>query len=306
MPRGRSAWVLNLDAEYELASPDAHTPSASTMRRMPELVRVLAPLIGEGDVVLGDDDVVTDENDAQHADATTARRWTGRAWCPTPSALERLRKAGIAPVAAPDFAVLRRVNHRRFNADLGQTLPGARFCQTMEDVTAAIAEHGPSGHWLLKRAFGFAGRGRRRVASGQLDPHALAWLEASLRRGHGLQVEPWVDRTGDYGLHGFVSHDGVITLGQPTVQTCDARGAWQGTALASPRDLASSERTSLEQAARLAGDALLAAGYFGPFGIDAYRWRDGATPQFNARSEINARYSMGWAVGMRGRRVDLE
>jgi hypothetical protein len=40
-------------------------------------------------------------------------------------------------------------------------------------------------------------------------------------------------------------------------------------------------------------EVLRDAGYFGPFGIDAYRWRDGATQYFNPRSEINARYSMG-------------
>ena len=65
-------------------------------------------------------------------------------------------------------------------------------------------------------------------------------------------------------------------------------------------------RTSLKRAARCAAEALLEAGYFGPFGIDAYRWRAGAAAHFNARSEINARYSMGWATGMEHCRVDLE
>src|SRR5262245_26559172 len=122
MPRGPSAWVLNLDAEYELASPDAHTPSAATARRMTELVRALAPLLGPDDVVLGENDVVAGEALAGGAPTTPAQMWTGRAWCPTPRALLRLKKAGAIPVAAPDFDVLRRVNHRRFNADLGQTL----------------------------------------------------------------------------------------------------------------------------------------------------------------------------------------
>jgi hypothetical protein len=54
-------------------------------------------------------------------------------------------------------------------------------------------------------------------------------------------------------------------------------------------------------------EALIRAGYFGPFGIDGYRWKDEhGTLRFNPRTDINARYSMGWAVGMGSRRPDLE
>ena len=44
--------------------------------------------------------------------------------------------------------------------------------------------------------------------------------------------------------------------------------------------------------------ALLPAGYFGPFGVDAYTYRGRAGASvFQPRSEINARYSMGFAAG---------
>jgi hypothetical protein len=291
MPQGPSAWVLNLDAEYELETPDAHTSSARTIRMMPELARALAPLLGPEDVVLGANDVLGEPR-------------LGRAWCPTPRALRRLVQAGATPAPAPDVAVLRRVNHRRFNAELGQTLPGARFVTTLGELTHVIAGETPSGQWLVKRPFGFAGRGRRRVAEGRLDPSAMTWIEASFRHGDGLQVEPWVERIADYGLHGFLAPSGSVTFGEPTRQTCDATGAWRGTALAT--DLESSEAASLRASAQLATEALRAAGYFGPFGVDAYRWRDDAAVIFNARSEINARYSMGWAIGMRRCRVDLD
>ena len=291
MERGQSAWVLNLDAEYELETPDAHTPSARMMSRMPQLLRVLAPLLGPTDIVLGDDDVV-------------ARPCLGRAWCPTPRALRRLEKAGAVPVAAPDFAVLRRVNHRRFSAELGQTLPGARFVDSIEELSAVVAAESPSHHWLLKRPFGFAGRGRRRVARGRIEAAAMSWVHASLRAGDGLQVEPWVERVADYALHAFLSREGVTTLGEPTRQTCDENGAWQKTSTAD--DLEPSEEAALRASALLASHALDEAKYFGPFGVDAYRWRDGAVFRFNPRSEINARYSMGWAIGMRHCRVDLE
>jgi hypothetical protein len=205
---------------------------------------------------------------------------------------------------APDVAVLRRVNHRRFCADLGQTLPGAQFVASVEELADRVAGDSPSRQWLLKRPFAFAGRGRRRVAQGPLDPAAMSWIHASLRAGDGLQVEPWVERIADYGLHGFLSREGIATLGEPTRQTCDANGAWQKTALAS--DLEPAERKELRASGLLAGRALHEAGYFGPFGVDAYRWRHGTDVHFNPRSEINARYSMGFAIGMAGRRVDFE
>jgi hypothetical protein len=286
---GRSAWLLNLDAEYELASPDAHTPSARMLERMPELVRALAPLFGPDDVVLADG-------------STVDRSYAGRAWCPTPRALARLTKAGAAPVRAPALEVLRRVNHRRFCAELGQRLPGARFVTTLAELTEVVRGDSPSGHWLVKRAFGFAGRGRRRIAAGALDVAATTWLEASLRGGEGMQVEPWVERVRDYALHGFIAESGTVTLGEPTRQICDDAGAWKNTAVAT--DLDESEQRSLHASAGEVAEALTAAGYFGPFGIDAYRWRQGNRAQFNPRSEINARYSMGWAVGMVRCRAD--
>jgi hypothetical protein len=289
MTGGPAAWVLNLDAEYELASPDAHTPSARMIDRMPELVRALAPLFGPGDIVLGEGDTVD-------------RSYEGRAWCPTPRAIARLTKAGATPVRAPPLEVLRRVNHRRFCAELGQSLPGARFVTTLAELAHVVRGDSPSGHWLVKRPFGFAGRGRRRIAAGDLDPAASAWLEASLRGGEGVQVEPWVERIADYGLHGFIAESGAVTLGAATRQLCDETGAWRSTAIAT--DLEEGEARAIDASAREAADALVAAGYFGPFGIDAYRWQTAGESHFVARSEINARYSMGWATGMQRARVD--
>ena len=44
--------------------------------------------------------------------------------------------------------------------------------------------------------------------------------------------------------------------------------------------------------------ALAGSGYFGPFGIDAFTYRNAdGTVALQPRSEINARYSMGFAIG---------
>jgi hypothetical protein len=292
--RARSVWVLNLDAERELEGT-GHTPSARTRARFPELTRALVGLLAPDDVILADEDPVRSAREAN---------LVGRAWCPTPRALARLVRAGAVPAPSPPLDVLRRVNHRRFAASLAQPLPGACFVDDMDALLAVIHGASPTDRWLLKRPLAFAGRGRRRVARGALvDPDA-SWVRASFARGDGLQVEPWVERAGDFALHGFVARDGAFALGDPTRQECDETGAWKASARTD--DLDAAELGALADSATRAARALVAAGYFGPFGVDAFRWRAGARVMWNPQCELNARYSMGWATGMGSRRPDLD
>ena len=86
-----------------------------------------------------------------------------------------------------------------------------------------------------------------------------------------------------------------------------ARGAWLTTELLPAGGAASDAEQAIarrlrEQATRV-GAALTREGYFGPFGIDAYTYRDELSDvHFQAASEINARYSMGFAVGWNAER----
>jgi hypothetical protein len=291
--------MLNLDAEDELARPAGYTPSRAVQARVAALRTRLQGLVPAGDVVLAP------EAPALPSGAVPGE-FEGRAWCPTPRALRAWCAAGVTAPPVPPLAVLRRVNHRAFCAALGQTLPGARFVTDWNELRATVACSSPTGQWLLKRPFGYTARGRLRVRARELDGPARAWIAASLSRGEGLQVEPWVERAGDVGLHGFVAPAGGVTLGAPTVQAMDAAGAWTGSTRAAPGALADDEWHALYAAAEEAAAALHTAGYFGPFGIDAFRWIDaGGTRRFNPRCEINARYSMGWAVGMGSTRPDL-
>lgn len=231
-------------------------------------------------------------------------RW-GRAWCPTPWACAQLRRAGLQVPPAPPPGVLRRVNHRRFAQELGQALPGARFVHTLAELLEALADAAllarvsTERNWLLKRPLGYAGRGRRKIASAALNATDRTWVEAALRGGEGLQLEPLVERTLDVGLHGYLSPTGALTLGAPTVQDIDASGMWHATRRAPPDALTEDERLTLEREAHATARALTTAGYFGPFGLDGFRWRapDGAL-HFQPRCELNARYAMGWAIGM--------
>jgi hypothetical protein len=51
----------------------------------------------------------------------------------------------------------------------------------------------------------------------------------------------------------------------------------------------------LALAAGRLGRALGRAGYFGPFGVDGYEYRDrGGDLRLQPASDLNARYTMGW------------
>lgn len=292
----RSAWLLNLGAEVELENP-RRTIGAETRARLPDLVDKLGGLVPKGDVIL-----FGEENETGLAEGCL-----GRAWLPTPRALMALGRAGASRLPVPEFEVLQKVNDRRFSLSIGPTLPGQRVITSLEEAVEALAQPSPQGNWLMRRLYGFAGRGRRRVRPDEVLHGAQSWIEASLRYNGALVVEPWVERLADFGLHGYLSANGKMILGEPTVQKMTDDGAWVETRRVRSGELGRDEAYLLATAAKATGDALLQAGYFGPFGIDAFRWRDEhGKLHFNPRCEINARYSMGWAIGMGDSRPDLE
>ena len=276
----RIAWLLNLGAERELDDPRRRygVSDADAARRFrARMQQLLTP----------DDRVI--DLDADLTDCTLAL-----AFCPTASAIARIREVGRTPPSAPGRELLARVNARGFCAALGQTLPDAAYVTIMPQLLGVIARDAPDG-WLLKRDFSFAGRERRRVLQGVLDPSTEGFARRSFARGQGLQVEPWLARTHDFAQHGYVLSSGALMLGAPMLQQCDARGVWQHSDALLEDALAPHERAQLSESVTCVGQALAAVGYFGPFGVDAYRYLtpDGARC-FQPRSELNARFSMGY------------
>ena len=296
----RFAWVLNLAADDELASlrragaasghAQRRVPKAAVRARMAERVAELALLVASG-VLIGVG------RDAE------ARGLRGRAFCPTPSALEELAASGAFVPLAPTPHILARANHRLFCAELGQTLDAALWIEDEASLEAAFESRVlPSGsEWVLKHPHGYVGRLRHKTHAFDLRTKSFAFRCFS--EAGGLQLEPWVERRGDYAIHGYVASGGHVTLGSATLQVCDANGVWQKTARA--HDLSTNEVRVLFDEGQRVAESLREIGYFGPFGVDGFRYTDGARIRFNPRCEVNARYTMGWAIGMGGVRPDL-
>jgi hypothetical protein len=273
--------VLNLDAELELEKP-----SFNARTRFLEQLALYGAgsraLLGPNDVLLGD----------EKAGSDVAGR-IGRAWCPTPRAVARMRAARVIPEPHPPVEVLRRVNHRRFAVELGGGLPEQHYVERRPELEALLArrEH----PWLLKRPLAFAGRGQQR-AYGSLDDKQWSWVDASFKVS-GLVVEPLVTPTVEVSVHGFIWRDRPPELGRVCVQEVSDRGVFRAIRLAQAGELTPSENSALASRVAKVADALAGAGYFGPFGIDGYRYTLNGTGGFCELGEINARYSMGFVTG---------
>ncbi|MGD0524513.1 MAG: hypothetical protein ABSE49_05200 [Polyangiaceae bacterium] len=146
------------------------------------------------------------------------------------------------------------------------------------------------------------GRGQRIVDPGRLTDSDMAFVLAGLAQG-GVQIEPDVVIVDELAIHGVLAPGGSLTLGPVVRQRCDARGAW----VSSERIPPGQAPAELPPEAERVAAALTAAGYFGPFGVDAFTYRAPrrvetsadtvATPiELQPRSEINARFTMGFSV----------
>jgi len=299
------AWVLNLDAEEELAARRHYAPT----QRLAAVVAVQRQRLVSGDprtagvpagaLLVQPGDLVVDE----HTPPGAARGYEGRTWSPTPRALRLLERAGAEASWRVPLDVLRAVNARPFASNVRAPLALEAFAKdTAGDLDGALAllARPSAAGWLVRRTFGAAGRGRRRIASGRPDAAELAWLQASLALGP-LVVEPWVAVLHETTVSGLVEAGGRVRVAAPCAQSTTRQGAWIATERVGAGELARSDDARLLEAAERAGVALAAAGYTGPFGIDAFHYRDAdGRVRLNPLSEINARLTMDWAVAPSG------
>ncbi|MFT5354299.1 MAG: hypothetical protein ACI9KE_001504 [Polyangiales bacterium] len=262
-------WLLNLGAELEL---EGREHSHAARRRSKDAAKTLAETL-----VPGSDDWFVDPAGVTMKDG----RREGRAFLPTPNALRILRAAG-ADIEAPGVSVLRQANSRSFSV--------AHFPRPDVYLLREESELRSSGQQLLKRDLSFAGGGQRRISQ-DVDDSDRAWVRASLIRGP-VCVEPWRHIEEEVGVPGFVHRDGRIDVGSPVEQVV-VRGQWRESRVGN------SDPPGLRDTCREAGQHLAELGYFGPFNIDAHRSKEHGWTHV---SEINARYTMGWALGWLSRR----
>lgn len=290
----RRIWILNLDAELELETIGSYTRSEHMQRVVNnQQQQLIGTLVAPTDVIL------TAQNHASHVHSGDLAGLPGYAWCPTPSACHLLRTVGAVIESEMPIEVLRTINARPFGLEVRRDLIGDSFTKhlayDLEEALSLIAQPAEQG-WLLRRSFGAAGRGRRKIATGKPNQPERSWIEASLRTGP-LTIEPWVQIVREFTRSGWVTSDGGVTLAPPCLQETDTSGAWLRSQEAAPLDIESHLDERLQEAFEQAGRAIAAVGYSGPFGVDAYLHRNQQGHlALNPLSEINGRYTMDWGL----------
>lgn len=202
---------------------------------------------------------------------------------------------GALPLASVEIA--RQVNDRRFALaiarELGVALPGTCVIESVDALRAHLAAGGadasPTGAWVAKAPLTAAGRDRVRRTGATLDDATAVRLGRLLAIHGALLFEPWMDRTLDVGIGGVVVGSDRALVLPPHRAICDASGVIRAIAVDDGAVLATDERVRLVAVAHQVASSLGAAGYVGPFVVDAWRHRGG----FHPLGEINARLTFG-------------
>ncbi len=256
------------------------------------------------------------------ASASRAAAWG--AFHDRPATTAAIATAGAAPrdrhrVSLPaPVAIARAVNDRRFAAALAESLglapPGAAIISSLDELRRHLAAGGaaasPTEQWICKAPLSAAGRDRVLGQGAELSGEPERALARLLQRFTALTFEPWLDRTCDLGVCAVVrpdAADGSAVLEQrpPHSLLTTARGGFCGISQAPPL-LNEPQRDQLSRTVLAAGHALRAAGYFGPYNLDAFIHRDRRGElQLRALCEINARLSFGWIAAALSERYGL-
>ena len=207
------------------------------------------------------------------------------------------------PHSPPD--VVTKVNHRAFCLEaalcLGEALPGAALIRSVGELGAHLFQGGASASidekWVLKAPHSAAGRSRLKGQGRTTDQASRRRIERLLELQGVLLFEPWMDRLEDFGALALIDQQGVRLLGVHK-QEVDSGGVFRGILLppegAQCPGLEKKDEVHLESTVEKVGRMLVEAGYRGPFGVDAWRYRsvDGQI-KLQALGEINARMSFG-------------
>lgn len=200
-------------------------------------------------------------------------------------------------VLFPPPVIVAEVNRREFRFCLEQQFnvapEGSGVARTVGELNALL-QHPvlENSGWILKANFGMAGREALRGRGRSLAESQHRWVASRLETMGPVVVEPRLDAKAEAGIQLQISRSGEIELLGVAEQIVVA-GSWRGSRFEAG-DRTVTEWSDAVAIARLVAAKVWNAGYFGPLGIDAMRYRD-VTGQVRLRplQDLNARHTMG-------------
>ncbi|MFT4649678.1 MAG: hypothetical protein ACI9X4_002919 [Glaciecola sp.] len=284
------AWVLNLDAEEEYARGRGYTPKQRIHKIARQQARALTgTLIQPGDLII----------DARNKSENKgiAKGLRGLAWSPTPWAQTHLHDANAKVPQPPAFQILQDVNNKLFSQAVETSAPRLKkHVERSVDGILHTLGNSPEKAWFLRRPFGVAGRGRVLMQGEPQSNKELRWLMASIETAP-MVMEQNVHVLLEVSTCGWIGAKGEVQWAEPCFQEVDKNGSWVKTLPCPEGKLTDLEREHLQTAAQDSANALIEAGYWGPFSVDAFEYESGDGEEtWNTLGEINARFTMGWAT----------
>jgi uncharacterized ferritin-like protein (DUF455 family) len=182
---------------------------------------------------------------------------------------------------------------------------------TLPEALAAIGAIRARGHHrvVVKQALGLAGQNALRLWEPEVLATQKRWLEHAFAQGRRVVIEPWLERVADFSVQLEMTPQGLELIGYAGLIN-DQRGQFQANWAAPdfarrlpasvtdcfrghPEAARQLPRLYPELLPRLAAQ-LRAADFVGPFGLDAFVYRD-ATGACRLKPivEFNPRYTMG-------------
>jgi len=299
-------WVINPDAEQELlhhrlrpGSP--YQAPASLYKATHDMSHKFRHLTEQDALIMADYSRGATLCDAPPREVSC--------WCPTANLRQLVERCWGLTLRAPSMDVLAQCNDKLLVSTFTSCLEERAPVQSVAELDALILERrwgsgdaqsksvgdGARATVRLKRRFGQAGRGQRRVNE-FLSADDRRFIKDSQKWG-GLIVEPELDVVNNLSIHGVVSPAGLLTGAPCSFQT--DRFSSPNSTLVVVDESSSSRTDELRRVAEDVAATLEHLGYFGPFGLDFIVTQAGRL----ALVDINARFTLGFSTGL-GRQRD--
>ncbi|MBD3672616.1 MAG: hypothetical protein HUJ26_03725 [Planctomycetaceae bacterium] len=298
----------NFDFEHELASGESWRPTEKLRRLNSRFAPVLGALcdredrvvlpgklppservIREINVNFVSEEMVRDSADFRGAD------WELIPWGVAAS-LKRLAKSRDWGWNQPDPEKVKTWNDRLTSVERepsslsGEAIPHP--IHSIDQLACLLRDRADGRRWVVKARFGMSGRERLVGEGTDLAATQLGWLKKRFAQQQTLIWEPWLDIVDEVGLQYDISKTGEVRFLAALPLLNAPTGEYMGSRLSlSPEERSqwSPAITLGESLAREAGET----GYWGPFSIDAVRFRDRDDIHLRPVMEINARWTMG-------------
>lgn len=303
--------IPNFAFEDELCQPNSQLSSGTQ-----QAVQDLAPLMG---LMASPEDVVVVPKGAMPDDIPQLMQ--GARFCEEASVSQLVdgdcivpwgwtKKArtfsvdrGIRSDQIPEIAAVKFVNSRSFNANFDVVIRQnstrhsfGQLCHSMDELQRVVRRLQTDGYdrWVAKPQISHAGRNRLIVTGCELNSQQNGWLNKRLQ--DGVYLEPWVEVFAEHSLQFDVpaknSDAAAPQLVGVTQLLNDGVGRYAGNLLLSSNQ--TPELAPVIEHGHLVCQQAQAAGYFGPIGIDSFRFVDATgNTGFRVCNDINARFTMG-------------